>query len=332
MIRIGIVATSSVVPKIEFNLGVEHLKANGFEVEVHSTVLEQDGFYPATDELRARAFLDFAFRDDLQALWCARGGYGATHLLPFLEKASRKKKPKKKLLLGYSDATALMEFARTRWGWKTIHAPMPSLRTFSILPAAEWSQLLNLIDYEVLKKPLKPTKFKLEPIFIPKGFKKAEAPVVGGNLFVWNSLLGTPYVGKASGKILVLEEIGENMGRVNRMLHHLEQAGGFKGAKALVLGDFTDCNDTVAQTIQRLPGAGEVGDSFLKSPPASVMAPIRQVMPPQDALTYVFRALGERNQLPVFKGLPIGHGDQHFSVDLGRSHILRVDGTFIQIE
>ena len=328
MIRVGIIAPSSVVPKIEFELGIEHLKKNGFEVEVHPQVHQQSFFYAGTDEERAKAFVDFSLREDLDAIWCARGGYGATHLLPTIEKLTKKKKPKKKLLLGYSDATALMEYSRTQWGWNTIHAPMPSLRSFSVLPEAEWHLLKELIHYSLLKTKLLPQNFHLSPIHVPKGFKKIEAPVVGGNLFVWNTLLGTPYVGNARGKILFLEEISENTGRVNRMMHHLEQAGGLKGVKAIVLGDFTDCHDTVPKTLQIKPDP--ISSEFLKNPPTEAMGNLREIYPSPIALDYVFRGVGERNKIPVFKGLPIGHGENHFSIFLGKKHELRLNGAFAQ--
>ena len=102
-IRIGIIATSSVVPKVEFELGVDVLQEKGYSVDVHPTVLGEYYFYPAPDAERAEALIDFSMRSDLDAIWCARGGYGATHLLPFLDRAKKKlqsKKVKKKTLLG----------------------------------------------------------------------------------------------------------------------------------------------------------------------------------------------------------------------------------------
>ena len=124
MIRIGIVATSSVVPKVEFEIGVTFLRSKGYSVDVHPKVLGEFMFYPAPDAERAEALIETALRKDLDALWCARGGYGATHLLPHLNRAKNKlKRAPKKTLLGYSDATALLEWFRVNLGWKTIHAP-----------------------------------------------------------------------------------------------------------------------------------------------------------------------------------------------------------------
>ena len=332
MIQVGIVAPSSMVPKIEFEIGVEYLKSCDLNVTIHPTVLGQHFFYPASDEDRARAFLDYTFNDAIEVIWCARGGYGATHLLPFLEKVTRKRKPKRKVLLGYSDATALLEFARTQWGWETIHAPMPSLRTFSVLNEKESGSLLNYLTHACNKEEkLYPTSFKLEWIYKPKTIKTVQAPLVGGNLAVWNSLIGTPYAGVADKKILFFEEIQENIPRVNRMLHHLEQSGGLRGVEAIVLGDFLDCNDSVGNCLESPPPktlSAEDRVTYLRHPPQQALVPIRKILPPEESLDYVFRTLGERTRIPILKGMPVGHGKNHFPLYLGKKHTLSMNGNF----
>jgi muramoyltetrapeptide carboxypeptidase len=332
MINVGIIAPSSVVPKVEFEIGVQYLKDSELNVTVHPTVLGQHYFYPASDEDRARAFLDYTFNDDIDALWCARGGYGATQLLPFLEKVTRKRKPKRKVLLGYSDATALLEFVRTQWGWETIHAPMPSLRTFSILKEKESGSLLNYLTHACNKEEkLYPTSFKLEWVYKPKIVKTVQAPLVGGNLAVWNSLIGTPYAGAAAKKILFFEDIQENIPRVNRMLHQLEQSGGLKDVEAIVLGDFLECNDSVAQCLESPLSkklTTEERETFLRHPPKEAMITIRKLYAPEESLDYVFRSLGERTRIPVLKGVPVGHGPHYFPLYLGKKHTLSMNGNF----
>lgn len=329
MIRIGIVATSSVVPKVEFEIGVEFLRSKGYSVDVHPKVLGEFMFYPAPDAERAEALIETALRKDLDALWCARGGYGATHLLPFLNRAKAKlKRAPKKTLLGYSDATALLEWFRVNLGWKTIHAPMPSLRTFSLLPENEWQSVESLLRYSLKQTKAPKVQFALKALHLPKGFKSVEAPVVGGNLFVWNSLLGTPDQGNARGKILFLEEISENLGRVNRMMHHLEQTGGLKGVKALVLGDFLDCVDTVPSCLVTGPKPGVDLESFLRQPPKDAMGPLRTLHSPEVAFDFIFKGVGERNRIPVFKGLPVGHGPNHHSLLIGAKYGLSRSGKF----
>lgn len=328
-IRIGIIAPSSVVPKVEFELGLEALLDRGYEVGVHPTVFGQHYFYPAADEERAQALIDFSMTHEFDALWCARGGYGATHLLPFLDRAKKKlKSAKKKTLLGYSDATALLEWFRVNLGWKTIHAPMPALRTFQFMSKDEWRDLETLLSATCQKKKVIPYSHDLTPVFIPKKFKTVTAPLVGGNLFVWNSLLGTKNVGNARGKLLFLEEVQENYGRIHRMIHHLEQAQGLKGVRAIVLGDFTDCPDSVAMGLKEMPARDEHFENLLKNPPKTALEPIRKILSPEEAFDFVFRSLGERTGIPVFKGCPVGHGANHRSLFLGKKHILNKNGRF----
>ena len=329
MIKIGIVAPSSVIPSVEFELGAQFLMEKGYEIEVHPSVFGEYYFYPAPDEIRAQALIEFACRDDLDAIWAARGGYGATHLLPYLDRAKKKLlTKKKKVLLGYSDSTALHEWFRVNLGWKTIHAPMPSLRTFSLLKPTEWNTLQNLLGHTCSKEKVIPYEHGLTPVNLPKGFKGTEAPLVGGNLFVWNSLLGTPSQGNAKGKILFLEEIQENLGRINRMVHHLEQANGFKGTKAIVLGDFLDCYDSVPNCLKEAPGPNTPYQDFLRDPPASSMRPLRTVHHAGEGLDFVFRSLGERLNVAIFKGLPVGHGPNFHSLFLGKKHRLQKNGKF----
>jgi len=331
MIRVGIVAPSSVIPKVEFEIGERFLEHEGFSVECHPSIFGEYFFYPAPDLERAEALIEFSKRDDLDVIWCARGGYGATHLLPYLDRAKKSlKTKKKKVLVGYSDATALLEWVRVNLGWKTLHAPMPSLRTFSLLAAEEWQPLKAMLSECVTKKKQTKARYShiLSPIFLPKGFTTVEAPLVGGNLFVWNTLIGTRNAGNARGKILFLEEIQENAGRMNRMMHHLEQAGGLKATRAIVLGDFLDCPDSVPLCLKSPPSPGVDLEAYLKSPPKEAMGFLRTVHAPEETLDFIFRGVGERNQIPIFKGLPVGHGPNHHTLFLGQKHSLQKNGKF----
>ena len=117
-LKVGIIAPCSVVPQVELELGVDFLKQHGFVVHVHPQCFKQHLSFAGTHENRARAFFEYAMSPDVDVLWAARGGYGANHLLPWLDRLSQQNgKPQKKLLVGYSDITALFEYCRTQWGW-----------------------------------------------------------------------------------------------------------------------------------------------------------------------------------------------------------------------
>ena len=131
-IRIGVVAPSSKIPQAEFRLGLNQIREAGMLPVVHPQCKKSDRFFAGTDEERALAFFDYAVDPRFPVVWCARGGYGAARILPYLENLTAERGvPERKLLLGYSDATALMEYTRNRWGWATLHSPMPAMLTLA---------------------------------------------------------------------------------------------------------------------------------------------------------------------------------------------------------
>src|SRR2546421_10904197 len=112
--RIGILATSSCVPQVEFHRGLQKLHEAGFETVVHEQVARQSFTFAGPDQDRAEALWELATDETIDILWCARGGYGATRLLPLLQDLTKRHgPPRKKLLVGYSDVTVIHEFVRT---------------------------------------------------------------------------------------------------------------------------------------------------------------------------------------------------------------------------
>jgi muramoyltetrapeptide carboxypeptidase len=303
--RIGIIAPSSVVPQIELKEGVQKLELKGFQVELHPQCHMKHLFFSGTHTVRAKAIYDFAMREDLDVLWCARGGYGAAHLLPLLEEYTRKNgKPPQKMLVGYSDATALHEFVRTRWKWKTLHAPMPAVGEFLELKKEEFSVLEQLIRGEFPKG----TPFWKKPtlkVLAGKAPRELKGELIGGNLSVWTSLLGTPYAPKrVNGKLLFLEEVTEPLYKIDRMLEQLRQAKALEGLSAIILGDFTNCEDKVPQVRVSLSDSEK-------------QRSLRKKMSKQEGLSQIFGELSERTAVPIFEGAPVGHGPGRFPLPLG---------------
>src|SRR4051812_8625042 len=115
--NVGIMAPSSVVPAMEFEEGTNFLRESGFNLRVHDQVMRQHFTFAGNDEDRAGALFEYAMDPQIDIVWCARGGYGATRLLPILDRLTAEKgKPATKLLIGYSDITVLHEYARREWG------------------------------------------------------------------------------------------------------------------------------------------------------------------------------------------------------------------------
>jgi muramoyltetrapeptide carboxypeptidase len=319
-ISVGIVAASSTVPKVEFELGVEHLRAAGFDVTIHSQVLEHHFTFAGTDERRAQAIYEFASDPKIDVIWMARGGYGAARLLPILEQLtqSRGKPPRQKLLVGYSDVTVLHEFVRSRWGWCTLHAPMPAASNFSLLNESEWKATVNLVQGRMpanvwSNRPLR---------FLNDAPSQAiETELVGGNLSLWASVMGTPFAPATSGRMVFLEDIGEPFYRIDRMMTQLVQSASFDGVRALILGDFTNCNDEDNQCLAP-PDAGVDPRSLLNNAQAKKQS-LRQVFQQPEAFGEIFGFL----PMPVAMGLPVGHGPNFAPLPLGAKYRLSPNGT-----
>jgi muramoyltetrapeptide carboxypeptidase len=319
--RVGIIATSSPAPLVELQLGAGRLQDEGFEVYLHPQVRHIETFFAGSDAERALALLDYAFDPELDVVWGARGGYGAVRILPILDEVvSQVGKPEPKTLVGFSDLTILLEYVRTRWGWRTIHGPMPATFHIERVKGADWDSFT-----EILAGGKPGFDFKLEPVHRPKSFGAAASvrgPVVGGNLAMIQSVLGTPYAFDLKGKILFLEEIGEAPYRIDRMLQHLLLAGALEGVKAIVLGTFTHCDDSSPQVYAAPPKRGQ----------KAKMKPLRRTLSGKDVFAAIFGEVGETLGIPVFQGIPVGHGNGPASIELGIASELTGKGRFRSID
>ncbi|MBI4925813.1 MAG: LD-carboxypeptidase [Bdellovibrio sp.] len=277
LFHIGIIAPSSVILKSDLTNGIKKLKSNGFiSIKIHPDCYKKHLFF-AGDQ-RARAFYEFAKDESIQILWCARGGYGAIRLLQRLKDYTKQFGiPPKKLLIGYSDITALHEFVRKHWHWSILHAPMPGLKEFVKIKKSGFNELKQIIYGNHKNTWL--NEFKLKKL---KQISKQNitGTLAGGNLSVICSLVGTQFAIQAENKILFLEDINEPLYKIDRMVQQLALSGNLTNIKALVLGSF-----------------GE--------------------MTSQLAFREIFQSLGKHFQFPVFYGLPVGHEKNNFPLPLG---------------
>jgi muramoyltetrapeptide carboxypeptidase len=320
---IGIIAPSSVAPRIEVGLAVRTLEESGFRIRVHKQVFKRHRYFAGTDEERAEAFYEYATDPGIEVLWCARGGHGALRILPLLDALAGQHgaPPAQKLLIGYSDATALMEYARTRWGWSTLHGPMPGLKEFSAL--RYWKSLVDMIEGRRTALPYE--RRRLRFVSAPPS-SRIRGELTGGNLTLWAAMSGTPYAGVVSGKIVFFEDVGEALYRIDRTVQSLALAGAFRGARALVLGTFEDCNDSVPKVFSRAPRARS--RAALLRPAARDLKPLRPAMQRARALRDIFGELGEKAGISVATGLPVGHGPDYPPLPLGGIHSIHPDGSF----
>ena len=230
---IDIVAPSSACPREALAAGAAVLEGWGFRPRIPDDLFESSGIVAAPDAVRYRV-LDRALRNpDSRVIWCARGGYGSQRLLPRL---ARRAIPRRaKLLVGFSDVTALHVFINQHWGWPTLHAA-----TLSGLGSGRLSQT----SVEEIRRMVagRATRFActLRPLnSAARRVRTVTGTLVGGNLRTIQSLIGTPWAVRPSRRILLLEDTGERGYAIDRMLVQLSQAGLFRGVRALVLGQFT---------------------------------------------------------------------------------------------
>ena len=234
--RVAIIAPASPVDKTLIDKCVGSLKDLGLEVVVGTSCLSEHGFLSGTDDIRANDINRMFADKNIKGIFAIRGGYGCARLLDLIDFKIIKKNPK--IFVGYSDITALHIAINQKSKLITYHGPMVSTELIKGLD--EYSA-----DYY---KRFLFSKEKINEIFNPVGCNLeiindgiASGQLIGGNLSLVCSSLGTKYEINTKNKILFLEEVDETPYKVDRMLLQLKQSGKFKDATGIILGAFTDC-------------------------------------------------------------------------------------------
>lgn len=284
--RVALVAPSSpCLEQDDLARAAELCRALGYEPVPGRHAGARHGFFAGTDEERL-ADLNGALRDDgVDAVWCLRGGVGMTRILPRVDFAALARRPK--VVIGYSDVTALLAGIRAETGLACFHGPMarvpmpPFSRWHfdcvltSPAPAGRLGRLAPPADVLVPREPRIAT--------LRGGV--AEGPLAGGNLTLLQCLVGTPWFPDLDGAILFLEDVGEDLYRVDRMLAHLGTIGALDRLAGVVVGRFTE--------MRRAGADGTMGFD--------------------EVLAHWFLPL----RIPVAWGFPIGHIDDQWTLPLG---------------
>lgn len=230
--RVHVVAPSGPVDAPRLDKGLRALRrALGEDtLELADNLLEADGYFAGSDEVRANS-LHTAFADpNPGVLWCARGGYGLTRLLGRLDPARLRRNPK--VIVGFSDVTALLSWAWVAASVATIHGPV--LTQLGGLHPGDTEHLFDLLRGEVPP-----------PIVASEGSAlhggAVEGRLVAGNLEVLRSLVGTRFFPPMRGNILAIEEINEAPYRIDRALTHLLSSGSLRGIRGVAVGQLSMC-------------------------------------------------------------------------------------------
>lgn len=234
---IAIVAPAKAIEAEHVEYAKSLLEKKGYKVLVGENCLGRNNYFSGTDEERRADFQWALDHPEVKAILCARGGYGCVRILDKIQWASYFREPK--WILGFSDVTVFHLKSNT-FGVPSIHATMPLNFQNNSLAA------LNTLFYA-----MEGGAYKIETPWNPKNkLGEVSGELIGGNLSIVYSMLGTPNINSFKDKILFIEEVGEHVYAVDRMLFALKQAGVFDQIAGLIVGGMTSMKDTD-------PGFGE---------------------------------------------------------------------------
>lgn len=228
---IGITSPSGSIGPSFVDGATKWFTSRGFNVQIASHALNENGRFCGTIEERLSDIQSMINNPNIDAIFCSRGGYGIVHLLEKLDLSYIRQHPK--WLIGYSDITAL-HLLLLQNGLVSLHAPMAKHLTENGDNKA--SQYLN----DILLGEIPSYSIPSHPLNIEG---ETEGVLVGGNLAVLASLLGSEYAHIPKGAILFIEDIGERAYAIDRMLWNLKLAKVFDQLSGVIIGQFTDCDE-----------------------------------------------------------------------------------------
>ncbi|MBW2273888.1 MAG: LD-carboxypeptidase [Deltaproteobacteria bacterium] len=281
---IGIAAPAGPIDLERLEAGETMLRKLGFEVRRREDVAARRGYLAGDDARRAAEFMELVNDPEVDAIVCARGGYGSHRIVSMLdaEAVRRAAKP----LVGYSDVTTLLLWQRRCAGLMGIHGPMLD-RAASLSAESRKSLVNSLLGMGPLPR--------IAGKSLAGGW--SEGRLSGGSLSLVVASLGTPWEIDTRGAILLLEEVGEDPYRVDRMLQQLMAAGKLSSAVGVGIGSMTGCESE-------------------RYPTPSVTEVLEEILAPLE--------------LPVVTELPFGHCDPHISWPVGAR--AAIDGDRAEIE
>lgn len=250
---IGVIAPASPGDAELAQAGISWLESQGFHVRPGVSLDQTLGYLSGPDDLRA-ADINFMFASSaIDGIVCLRGGYGSMRLLDLVDYSIIRAHPK--ILVGYSDITALHISIGQRTGLVTFHGPMVASDMGKDLSSYTWDYFFRAVTAPIPLGPIINPPLAPPPVFIVPG--TAQGVLTGGNLSLITATLGTPYEIDTQGKILCLEEVGEAPYRIDRMLTQLLLSGKLQQAAGIVVDVCSGCTAdedssdfTVAQVLQ----------------------------------------------------------------------------------
>jgi muramoyltetrapeptide carboxypeptidase len=240
---VGIVAPASATfQSVDVTIARESLEALGLKVKVGEHVLSRHGYLSGNDKDRAADINRFFKDDDIRAVLPIRGGWGSSRVLPYLDFEEIRRNPK--IVLGYSDITALHLAIHAKTGLITFHGPngMGRWDSWSVEYVKRVLFNAEAVTFENPKaladrNSLTQTENRVQTIRPGT----ARGRLIGGNLTVMTTILGSPFVPSTEGAILFLEDVGEDLYRIDRMFTQLKLTGILDRIRGFVFGTCAEC-------------------------------------------------------------------------------------------
>ncbi|MCS7208174.1 MAG: LD-carboxypeptidase [Fimbriimonadales bacterium] len=282
--RLGVVSPSSPINADELEKGLAPFYQRGYQIVLGEHALARRGYLAGTDEQRARDLMAMFAREDIDAVLCARGGYGAARLIPYIDPAVFRNHPK--LLIGYSDITVLHLWLQRHVGLVSLYAPMPITMTRRI-PEHAMAVFWRALEVPEPLGELPPWDASYRTIVAGK----AQGRITGGCLCLVADSIGTPYEIETRNAIVVLEDVEEPPYRLDAMLNHLKLAGKWEGCRGIAFSEDTRWEQRVKAEEPTLT-PDEVLDDYFGSLPQPSMAgfPFGHI---HDPLTLPYGVLAE---------------------------------------
>ena len=266
---IGVIAPAGPVAQEEIQPTIDLLNKRGFHTHEASNLFQRNGYLAGHDEERLDDLHSMFSNNSINAIFCARGGYGSIRILDKIDYDVIVNNPK--IIVGYSDITALLFAIFKKTGLVTFHGPVlrdliqddgDNLGDFLDLASSRTPRIVDLSGGMVLNRG------------------KARGMVIGGNLSIISSLIGTAFMPMMKGAILFIEDKGEPLYRIDRMLSHLRLSGVIDDLSGLIAGRFVDC--------------GNISD-----------------------INELLRDFTSRIDIPVINGLLVGHDVENKTIPIG---------------
>ena len=291
--RVGIVAPASSFQRERFDAGCEALRQRGYELVFSDSIFDRELYFAGSAERRVRELEEMFVRDDIKAIVCVRGGYGANYLLPKLDMKKIAEHPK--IFVGYSDLTTLMIWFGDAAGLVTFHGPMVAA-DFCRPGGVHEDSWRKAIEGEGRWQ----LQFGAGPQVKPLVNGSARGTLYGGCLSMLVASLGTPWEIQTDGTILFIEDVGTKPYQIDRMLMHLKLAGKFAGVRGMIFGEMLDCGPAPGQdyTLEQI----------------------------------IMRVVGDLN-VPVAYGLPSGHvAGENITLPMGVNVSLEVEDSHVMLQ